>query len=463
MTSNGARRGVAGNPLLWVLLVYACGIGVRLIYTLSVQRPDHFVYSDMGLYVGLARQIAAQMPLRRADVTHPLGYSEFLAFMMTSGYGLARAVYVQLVITCLVPLAIGLLGAVAYGRRTGLLAIVFSSLYFPFIEYGALFLSEIHFIFWLALAFAGLFGARRVRRPAALIGVSAAAGLALSIATSLKSVALPAAMLFFFADGVALLLARPTGGPSTRWFDRLKPWVLRGAVVAVAAAPLLGVLARVCTHANEGRFCVTGNKVGSDFLLGHYGRIADIEWRADGHDHFRFGSPGALLRHYEEHATVPFSMTDSDRNKKEAWRWIGKHPGEAIVLSLDHIYDTFFGAAAWPTFNSGSWPYTHLSQYAFIIFLFVPTVLACARLAKQGLRPALTSQTVLALAPIAALTIIVAVATGEVRYRIPFDIFFIVIACAYVVGDLALADAAPLATLRPLPLSKPPSHRHSPD
>ena len=93
VTSSGTRRGIAANPLLWVLLVYACGIAVRLIYTLSVQRPDHFIYSDMGLYVGLARRIAAQTPLGPADVTHPLGYSELLAFMMTSGYGLARAVY----------------------------------------------------------------------------------------------------------------------------------------------------------------------------------------------------------------------------------------------------------------------------------------------------------------------------------------------------------------------------------
>jgi hypothetical protein len=440
VTSNGTRRGIAGNPLLWVLLVYACGIGVRLIYTLTVQRPDRFIYSDMGLYVGLARRIAAQVPLGPSDVTHPLGYSEFLAFMMTGGYGLARAVGVQLIITCLVPLAIGLLGAVAYGRRTGLLAVVFSSLYFPFIEYGALFLAEIHFIFWMTLAFAGLFGARRVERRRTAIVLSAAAGFALSIATSLKSVALPAAMVFFLADGVALLLARAGDGRPARWLDRLKPWLLRGVVVVVAAAPLLVVLARVCTHANDGRFCVTGNKMGSDFLLGHYGRVVDVQWRSHGQDQFRFGSPGALLRHYDEHASVPFSMTDSDRNKAEAWRWIGKHPGEAIVLSLDHIYDTFFGASAWPTFNSGSWPYTNLSQYAFIIFLFVPTVLACARVAKRGLRAALTSRTMLALAPITALTIVVAIATGEVRYRIPFDVFFIVIACAYVVGDLARAD-----------------------
>jgi len=442
VTANSERRGIASNPWLWVLLVYACGIGVRLMYTLIIQPPENFIYSDMGLYVGLARRIAAKMTLGPADVTHPLGYSEFLAFMMSSGYTLSRALAVQIVVTCLVPLAIGLLGWAAYGRRTGLLAIVFSSLYFPFIEYGALFLSEIHFIFWMTLAFAGFFGARRVRRPWVAIALSAAAGFALSVATSLKSVALPAAVLFFVADGVALLLKR--SGADSRpapAFDRLKPWLIRGAVVAVAAAPLLGALARVCTTANRGRFCITGNKVGSDFLLGHYGRVVDVEWKAPGgQDQFRFGSPGALLRHYEEHASVPFSMTDSERNKVEAWRWIGKHPGEAAVLSLDHIYDTFFGASAWPTFNSGSWPYTNLSQYAFIIFLFAPTVLACARLAKRGWRPVLTSRTLLVLAPIVALTIIVAIATGEVRYRIPFDIFFIVIACAYVVGDVARVD-----------------------
>ena len=112
------------------------------------------------------------------------------------------------------------------------------------------------------------------------------------------------------------------------------------------------MLARVCTRANDGKFCVTGNKMGADFLLGHYGRIADIEWVPEGHDQFRFGSPRRLLRHYDAHARVPFSITDNAANTAEAWRWIGRHPGEAIVLSIDHIYDTFFGSSMWPTFNS---------------------------------------------------------------------------------------------------------------
>jgi len=51
VTSLRARL-LAVNPLIWVALVYACGVGIRLIYTLSIQPPEAFIYSDMGLYVG---------------------------------------------------------------------------------------------------------------------------------------------------------------------------------------------------------------------------------------------------------------------------------------------------------------------------------------------------------------------------------------------------------------------------
>jgi 4-amino-4-deoxy-L-arabinose transferase-like glycosyltransferase len=433
---------VLNRPVLWVLLVYACGIAIRALYTYGVQSAEDLIYSDMGLYVGLARRIVAGMPLIRPDVTHPLGYTALLAFLLSHGHPLSTAVHLQFIVSCLVPAAAGLLGATAYGRRTGLLAVVFASLYFPFIEYGALFLSEIHLIFWMTLAFACFFAVRRARSRGATIAAMLGGGVALSIAASLKSVALPAAFMFFVVDGVALLLARPRVTSPAALLLRLRPWAFRAALLAAGAAPLLGALARVCTTANDGLFCVTGNKMGSDFLLGHYGRIADIEWKSEGHDLFRFGSPGALLRHYDEHVKVPFSMTDNRANSQEAWRWIGRHPGEAVVLSLDHVYDTFLGPTMWPTLNGNSWPFGHLSQYVYFVFLLLPTVLAGARVARLGWRAALTSRTALVMSPVLALTITVAIATGEVRYRIPFDVFFIAVACAYLVGDVARVDLA---------------------
>jgi hypothetical protein len=278
--------------------------------------------------------------------------------------------------------------------------------------------------------------ARRIGRRGAGLALTAAGAVCLSIAAAFKSVALAAAFMYFAVEGVALVISRP----DARWWARLarlRPWLLRGAVIVVAAAPVLGLLTRACTRANDGHLCVTGTKMGADFLLGHYGRIADVEWISDGHDQFRFGSPSSFLRNYSAHVKVAFSLTDNAANVAEARRWIGAHPGEAIVLSLDHIYDTFFGPAMWPTFNHDRWPLANLSQYVFVVFLFIPTVIAWARVLRAGVRAALTSQTALVFAPIAAIAVTVAIATGEVRYRIPFDVFFIAIACACAVGDIA--------------------------
>ena len=432
-------RALLRNPLPWVVLVYLSGILLRVIYTLHIQRPQDLLLSDMELYVITARKIAGHEQLGPWDVTHPLGFPAFVAFMIAGVGSLARAANVQIVIGVLVPSAVGLLGAAAYGRRTGLLATVFASLYFPFIDYGALFLAEIHFILSLTLAFAAFLGARNVRRRAVSLTLAAAGGVALSIAASFKSVALPAAFAFFAVEGAALLFALTNGASSLR--ARLTPWVLRGVVVACAAAPLLGVLARVCTRANDGHFCVTGNKGGSDFYLGHTGRVGSVAWETPTRG-IHFGSPGAVLRHYDKVVTVNFPIHDNAANIAAGWRWIAAHPGEAVVLSVDHIYDTLFGVAAWPTYGNDTWLWSHVSQYLFLALLFVPVVLVWSGIARRGPRAALTSRTALVTAPILGLIVTVVIATGEVRYRIPFDVFFIAMACALFTGDLARVDGA---------------------
>jgi hypothetical protein len=435
------------HPGVGVALAYLVGVALRVKYTIDIHPPEAFVSSDMSLYVSLARRLlAAGGPEGPWDVTHPLGFPAFLAFLLSGGGSLARAAHVQLVVSCLVPGAVGLLGAAAFGRRAGLLAVVFASLYFPFIAYGALFLSEVHFTLWLALAFAGFLGAIGTRRRAVSLALAAGGGLALSLAIAMKNVGLLAALAFFATEGVALVLARPTAGahpPSSSWGTRLRPWALRAAVAAAGAAPLLVAQTKICTRANGGHFCFAGNKPAADFLLGHYGRIEGLDWQPyDGHP-FGFGSPGAVLRHYEGHPKVAWVIADNAANAAEAWRWIGAHPYDAVVLSFDHIFDTFFGSAMWPSFGDPSWREAHLFQYVFIALLFVPTLLGTARVARGGARAFLTSRLALVVSPIGALAITVAIATGEVRYRVPFDVFFIVIACAYATRELEPITAQP--------------------
>jgi hypothetical protein len=122
-------RALLDGPGLWVLLVYACGIALRAIYTYRVQPPVGLLYSDMELYVGIARRIASRLPLIAPDVTHPLGYPALLAFLGAGG-AFPEAINFQFVVSCLVPAAVGLLGAAAYGRRRRLLATMFAQLLF---------------------------------------------------------------------------------------------------------------------------------------------------------------------------------------------------------------------------------------------------------------------------------------------------------------------------------------------
>ncbi|HVX96041.1 MAG TPA: phospholipid carrier-dependent glycosyltransferase [Polyangia bacterium] len=440
------KRPVAA--LILVGLVYLAGVALRVNYTLRVQPPATTVYSDMSMYVDLAKRLkSSSEPLGPWDVTHPLGFPAMLAFLMGKDGSLVRPTIVGLIVACLVPLAVGLLGWAAFGRRTALLAVAFSSLYFPFIEFGAHMLSEIHFIFWMTLAFAAFFAARDVHRRGVVLALSAAGGFALSLAIAFKSVALLGALAFFAVDALALFVGGARGDRLS--VARLRPWLARAGASAVAAAPLLGVLARVCTRANEGRFCVTGNKMGADFLLGHYGRIADMSWAADRGHGFVFGSPSTWLRHLEGRVPVPFPMTDNAANTAEAWRWIRRNPFEAFVLSLDHVYDTFFGQTIWPTMNGPRWAWAQLSEYVFIVLLFIPAVLVCAHVVKQGARAALASRVALVFAPVAALAVTVAIATGEVRYRVPFDVLFIAAACALVTREVDGSPAPRVAASAP--------------
>ena len=75
-----------------------------------------------------------------------------------------------------------------------------------------------------------------------------------------------------------------------------------------------------------------------------------------------------------------------------------------------------------------------------MVLLFIPTLFASGRIAKDGARALLVSRAALVLSPLVGLAITVAMATGEVRYRIPFDVFFIVTVCAFAVGELRNHD-----------------------
>lgn len=423
------------RPIVWAPLSYVVGVALRLYYTLVVHPPANSVFSDMAFYMERAEDLRHGRVTAPWQVTHPLGFPLLLGWALGSHHSLERATLLQLGVSLLVPAAAGLLGASAFGQRTGFAAAAFASLYFPFIEYGALFLSEIHFTFFLALAFAGFLSATRAagwRAPAfALLG-----GVAFSLALAMKGVALPATLSFFAVYLLGFCLSPATRRRPARLMAVLTLSAILGSL------PLVWKLARLCTRANRGSFCVVGNKASADLLLGHYGRVGLIQWNGEPGHAFQFNSPGALLRHYDNVVQLPFAFYDSGANATEAWHWIKAHPMEATVLTFDHVYDAFFGTVMWPSDAGGQWTWAHLAQPVFLICLLLPTMFALRQVSRRGLRALLGSRTLLVLSPVIGLIVTLMIATGEVRYRIPFDLFFTAVTCALVTGDLNRVDSA---------------------
>ncbi len=206
------------------------------------------------------------------------------------------------------------------------------------------------------------------------------------------------------------------------------------AVFCLSAIPITGKMVARCTAANEGHFCTGSNKSAADFFLGHDGRIQGIEW----HDpevarRRRLRQPvGLPTRGYRNKDVVNFAITDQQKNNDAAWKWIRQNPFESVVLSFEHVWDSFGGAYCWPPAATADWSASYTFHYLFLAFLLFPAMMRLvAVLRRSGVIGLLRSDEFIVLSPIFGVCLAVFVATGEVRYRIPWDGVFIVLAVEF--------------------------------
>jgi len=403
---------VARVPILAALPAFALGVIWRWLHVYQAHDPRGTVYSDMAVYISIARRIANESyRLTPLDVTHPPGASWMFSQFFQSDPSFFTLMLFQVVVASLIPLGVGLLAWVAFDQKSAAWAIAVSSGYFYYVEYAGFFLSEIYMMLLNPLIMALYLLAVRAKKPTSRVTLAVVAGALFFIAIAFKTVSVPALLGFC---GVHWLFTR---GESIR----VKTLVI--AIMCLMTVPGLYLTSQRCTQASRGDFCLTSNKGPSDFLLGHYGRIQSIKWTDS-----QFGSPGAQQHSYEHVPQVWFSITDGEQNTETAWEWIWAHPGEAIVLSVQHVFDLLSPNAPWPTIWTGEWIVAQTHSYLFGLLLIYPACLLLFDIARAGGPWAMFRSVEFAIMSVLfGVMLSVAIATGETRYRLPYDCVFIVL------------------------------------
>lgn len=399
-------------PLVAALPAYVVGVIWRIQHVFVVHDPRGTVYSDMAVYISIARRIAdPNYQLKPLDVTHPPACSWMFSQFYQADPSYFSLMLFQILISALIPLSVGFLAWVAFDKKSAAWSIAVSSLYYYHIEFAGFFLAEIYMMFLVPLVMGLYLVAVKAKKLSGTVSWSLVAGVVLFIAIAFKTVAIPA--VFGFC-AVHWLFTR---GPSFR------TKTVAFATTFLATVPGLYVISHRCTLANSNRFCLGSNKSASDFLLGHYDRIHSMKWTDS-----QFGSPGSQYHGYEHVPQMWFSITDSEANSAAAWDWIASAPGKAIVLSVQHIFDLMAPNAPWPTIWTPEWPLAQAYAYIFLLLLMYPACLLLFDIVRSSGPRALIQSTELAVLSITfGVMIGVAIATGESRYRLPYDSVFIIL------------------------------------
>jgi hypothetical protein len=424
--------------------VYALGVVGRALYIVVLFPPTEHVPSDAEWYMRAAVELFD--PSYRQTVTDtiwPPGTAYYLGALRWLGGGFGLAVWAQLALSASVPPLVAALARTLHDERAARVALVVSSLYLPFVDYFAYFLSEGPFLVCLVGAALLLVRALATVRPEEVphtglrpsLARFAAFGLACGVAASLKG-----QVLLPFAGWLVLLLA------SARAARR--PRLALGAAAALFGALLVIVpLSARATRLHGGVPTLISSNAGAAVIVGHWGpirRFRFVEART-GSD-FWVSSAVAIQHGYQGEQTFPFALHDSRAALRAVAERAAEHPGAVLAQSLGNVLDLFLGGVPWPAVELRGARAMRASELGFALVILLPALLRLwrRRAALLDLRAGPTPEQVLAV-PILGLLATAFLTHGEPRYRIPFDAIFLVLAAP----ELASAANALASRLAP--------------
>ena len=414
--------------IVWALLIV--GSLARAAYVFVLHPAVDHVYSDMEGYVHRALAWAAfgRRGEGIADTVYPFGPTIYFGLLSRLDPGWRAAAVVQW------GASVGIVGLVwtiarrLYGNAVAVAALAITSIYFPLIHYAGLFMAENPFTlaglatFRLFLAAIDDDDLARATAWALLAGITAA------MAASFKGTVLAPAVAVGVVWLVLAVRARRKGVAA----------VVIGALVGAATVSL--PLAQRCTDLERTQVCLASTNGAMNVLMGHYGEIGPFYWYDDARNSWWvFESPAAVLHGYTARADLPWPPYDMRANLALAKRWVIAHPSLALRLSFEHVADLVAGRTLWPAAEMWGIDWGIVWQWLFWLLVLPAALLRIVVMLPAMIRfDAKAAPEWLLVAPLAGLAATAFLTIGEVRYRIPFDAFFIILAARGYVALWAL-------------------------
>lgn len=427
--------------------IYAAGIVWRYFHCFLWHPATDFIKVSMRDYVGRANRMwNANHVESMSDIVFPPGGHFHIGLISRAGQWLdgtmggwleldsplSAVMAVQFVESCLIPLLIAAIGYELYGHRVALVGLVLASIYYPFVDYAAYFMTEGPYTFFLVLTMWLLVRSLRVQSSRLGFMFAVLAGLSLGVTSSFKTVALACGAVMF--AWLAFTAVR------SQWH---RIWLFLGGSalgLLVVVVPLINRATRI----NDGKLTPISTNGALTVLLGHsgeYGKFYFNDPKRKRGGSYWFTPPGGHQRGYRAQRRFSFGPYDSRAMLREAWSWTRSNPGTALRMSLQHVQDLFQGIAN-PSSGEAKWqPWMYWFQRFYWVFILVPMVahlLFHFKRLFQTQGPGLADA--LLLTPLLALMIVSFLTIGQARYRIPFDTFQILLAAQCYVGGIVRVD-----------------------
>lgn len=380
-------------------LLIATGIGIRVFYVLSGPELENQYWSDMRIYMKISKAIDYGV-WTDSHFFQSIGYPLLISGVkkISDNFG-SFLTWLQALASSLTLVFLYLMIRNSLGRRVGLISLALGTIHLPWILFSNFALPETFFT--LLLSVAGYLSQRIIysRRPHPFIPILW--GLAFILAWWLKGIHALWGPIFL----IGLMIIK-----------RKESFLPVFLISSIVGGGLLGHA--FLTHQKIGKIQFGPSTGGLNLVEGKCpSKIntdsAGFHWQSP--LYFQLG-----LNHKKDWS-VPF--TDSGYYFKQGLKCIQENP-LVLLQSFESIPFLFYGNTLWP-FNR--LPIAGMARLyeLFLVLFFVPGIMIFLLRFKNFAGP---KEFVMWICPMLAIFLCVYIFKAEMRYRIPFDLWFIPVA-----------------------------------